>query len=248
MEGKMLDDPWRRKSVRAAQESHLNFESNEACGHPAKALAATIPDGNPAALDQLFASWMPRLYRTATHILRNPEDSEDAMQDALLSAFQNLSQFEGRAKFTTWMYSILLNAVRAKLRKRKSQPETCPIDPESSEEDFQRFAVTLVDTSYDPEQECAREEKGRILAKWFRELPSAYQAVVWLCDIQELRQKDAARQLGLPLGTLKCQLHRAHRLFSERARRTCPSPSRPILHLHGRRCPAQSISPPASSP
>ena len=197
----------------------MNIQSNEAGSLAAENLAGVTLETNPAALEQLFASWMPRLYRAATHMLRNPEDSEDAMQDALLSAYQNLGQFEGRSKFTTWMYSILLNTVRAKLRKRKSLPETCSIDPETPEEDLQRFAVTLVDTRPDPEQECAREEKGRILAELFQRLPEPYQTVIWLCDVEELRQKEAAERLGLPLGTVKCQLHRARRLFSERARR-----------------------------
>jgi RNA polymerase sigma-70 factor (ECF subfamily) len=171
---------------------------------------------------------MPRLYRAASRMLRNPEDSEDAMQDTLLSAFQNLDQFEGRAKFTTWMYSILLNTVRARLRKRRSQPEMCSIDTDPADEDVRSFAVELVDMGPDPEQECAREEKSRILAESFQKLPEAYQSVIWLCDVEELGQKEAAERLGLPLGTVKCQLHRARRLFSERARKARAFP----VHLY----------------
>lgn len=226
----------------------MNTQTNEVGSLPDGALASSIPDGDPEALDQLFASWMPRLYRAAARVLRNPEDSEDAIQDTFLSALQNLSQFEGRAKFTTWMYSILLNTVRAKLRKRKSLPETCPIDPESSEEDLRRFAVALVDTRSDPEQECARAEKARILAELFQKLPEAYQSVIWLCDIEELRQKDAAERLGLPLGTVKCQLHRAHRLFSERARRARAFPLRLDPNVSAARVRVRGASAPAAAP
>ena len=190
--------------------------------------APVLPGSDPAALDQLFASWMPRLYRAASRMLHNPEDSEDAMQDTLLSAFQNLNQFEGRAKFTTWMYSILLNTVRAKLRKRRSQPEMCSIDVDSSGEETRAFSVELVDLGPDPEQESMREEKSRILAESFQKLPMAYQSVIWLCDVEELGQKEAAERLGLPLGTVKCQLHRARRLFAERARKARAFP----MHLY----------------
>jgi len=226
----------------------LNTESNSACGLPVETVGGAIPLGDPAALEQLFASWMPRLYRAATHMLRNPEDSEDAMQDALLSAFQNLGQFEGRAKFTTWMYSILLNTVRAKLRKRKSHPETCSIDPDSAEDDLRPFAVALIDTRPSPEQECAREEKDRIFAELFQKLPVPYQTVIRLCDLEEMGQKEAAERLGLPLGTVKCQLHRARRLFSERARRARAFSLRLDSHLPGTRARVRKASSPAAAP
>jgi len=206
----------------------VNPESSVARDFGTSPMTPAIPGGDPAALEQLFASWMPRLYRAASRILRNPEDSEDAMQDTLLSAFQNLDQFEGRAKFTTWMYSILLNTVRAKLRKRRTAPEMCPIEQESDEDEMRSFAVELVDLGPDPEQECAREEKSSILAESFQKLPAAYQSVIWLCDVEELGQKEAAERLGLPLGTVKCQLHRARRLLSERARKARAFP----LHLY----------------
>jgi RNA polymerase sigma-70 factor (ECF subfamily) len=226
----------------------LNIESNAACGLPPKTGSTVIPEGDRAALEQLFASWMPRLSRAAMHILRNPEDSEDAMQDALLSAFQNLGQFEGRAKFTTWMYSILLNAVRAKLRKRKSHPETCSIDLESADDDLRPFAVAFIDTRPSPEQECAREEKGRIFAELFERLPAPYQTVIRLCDLEEMGQKEAAERLGLPLGTVKCQLHRARRLFSERARRARALSFRLDPHMPGTRARVRRASSPAAVP
>lgn len=197
----------------------VNPETSVAEEYGTLPAAPEMPVIDPEALDQMFASWMPRLYRAASRMLHNPEDSEDAMQDTLLSAFQNLGQFEGRAKLTTWMYSILLNTVRAKLRKRRSQPELCSIDLESSEDDPRPAVIELVDQGPDPEQECVREEKSRILAESFQKLPEAYQSVIWLCDVEEMGQKEAAERLGLPLGTVKCQLHRARRLFSERARK-----------------------------
>jgi len=185
----------------------------------ASSTAAMVPPTDPEALNQLFSTWMPRLCRAASRMLHNQEDSEDAAQDTLLSAFENLDQFEGRAKFTTWMYSILLNTVRARLRKQRSTPEMYPIDADSPDEETRSYAVELMDLGPDPEQECAREEGGRILAESFQKLPVIYQSVIQLCDVEELEQKEAAERLGLPLGTVKCQLHRARRMFSERARK-----------------------------
>lgn len=225
----------------------VNQESNIAENAVPAPAPAPFPCGDPAALDQLFACWMPRLYRAASRMLNNPEDSEDAMQDTLLSAFQNLNQFEGRAKFTTWMYSILLNTVRAKLRSRRNRPEMCSIDSEPSEDELRSTVVELIDMHPDPEQECERHEKGSILAESFRKLPEAYQSVIWLCDVEEMGQQEAADRLGLPLGTVKCQLHRARRLFSDRARKTRAFPSRLSSDAPARRARVRATSPSAAS-
>src|SRR5690349_20038471 len=70
-------------------------------------------------LDELFAPHLPRLYRAAARVLRHPQDSEDALQEGLLAAFRHLDQCRGRAKFSTWLHSIVVNAALMKLRHRK---------------------------------------------------------------------------------------------------------------------------------
>src|SRR5215471_7250817 len=78
-------------------------------------------NGNGQALDDLFASSSSHLYQAAFRILSNPHDAEDAVQDSLLSAFRNLNQFHGRARFSTWLHRIAVNSSLMRLRKRKSQ-------------------------------------------------------------------------------------------------------------------------------
>jgi hypothetical protein len=54
------------------------------------------------ALQEMFRASRPRFVATAYSILRNKEDAEDAVQDAVLSAYVHLRNFEGRSAFTTW--------------------------------------------------------------------------------------------------------------------------------------------------
>lgn len=56
-------------------------------------------------LERLLSKNLPRFRRLAMRWLRNPEDAEDAVQDAVLSAFKNVSQFEGRAQMSTWLFA-----------------------------------------------------------------------------------------------------------------------------------------------
>ena len=69
-------------------------------------VVSLIMGGDRKAVDLLFASHIPQLRRTAAWMLANSDDSEDALQDGLLLAYRNLNQFQGRAKFSTWLHRI----------------------------------------------------------------------------------------------------------------------------------------------
>src|SRR5215469_2152448 len=68
--------------------------------------------------DDIRSHAIPHFRQIAMRRLRNPEDAEDAVQDAMLSAFRHLAQFGGRAKMSTWLTAIVLNAVRMQIRAR----------------------------------------------------------------------------------------------------------------------------------
>src|SRR5690349_3564927 len=61
---------------------------------------------------------LPGFQRVAMRWLRNPEDAEDAVQDAMLSAFTHIARFDGRAKMSTWVMAIVINAIRMQIRRR----------------------------------------------------------------------------------------------------------------------------------
>src|SRR5271166_6963619 len=96
----------------------------EDCGLPPLALAGGQELGGEAhqerrlELEHLLSHNLPRFRRIAMRWLRNPEDAEDAVQDAVLSAFKHIARFEGRAQMSTWLMAIVINAVRMQLRRR----------------------------------------------------------------------------------------------------------------------------------
>lgn len=72
--------------------------------------------------DSVVSQAWPRFRRIAMRWLRNPEDAEDAVQDAMLSAFSHIAQFDGRAQMSTWLTTIVINAVRMQFRRRAQRP------------------------------------------------------------------------------------------------------------------------------
>jgi len=176
-------------------------------------------------LDRLFSSCMPRLRRTARKMLRNAEDCEDALQDALLLAFRNLKQFQGRSQFTTWLHTIVRNSARTQVRKSKCRPQ-CSWDEfsEGGESITERLTV---DPGPGPYENCVRRERSLILLQAMRDLPSKYHSIIRLCEVDGLDSKDAAQRLGITTSAVKTNLFRARRLVTNRIRDRCT----PQCHL-----------------
>jgi RNA polymerase sigma factor (sigma-70 family) len=177
---------------------------------------------NNAELDQLFASCIPRLQRTARLMLRDPQDSEDAVQEGLLLAFRNLKQFQGRSSFSTWLHSILRNVARTHYRRKKCRPK-CSLEEELSDEKGSRIEQHFLDPGLTPEQECELGERSRLLREVVQELPSRYAFAMQLCDVEGVEPRDASQILGISSCALKTCLFRARRITARRIHaRFCP--------------------------
>lgn len=160
-------------------------------------------------LDELFGNCMPRLFRVADCVLHNHHDSEDALQDGLLSALRHIDQFRGNSRFSTWMFSIIRNSALAKLRRQRAHLMVS-IDDQASEDDSQLAASEVpAGPGPDPERAYAQTELSSMFARILEDLPANYRAIIRLCDIEGFSGKEAAQRLGLTVSALKAQHHRA---------------------------------------
>jgi RNA polymerase sigma-70 factor (ECF subfamily) len=166
--------------------------------------------GNRQALDDLFASSSSHLYQAAFRILLNPQDAEDAVQDSLLCAFRKLNQFDGRARFSTWLHRIAVNSSLMRLRKRKCRREF-PLEPVFPGKELVAPVIEPLSDDPNPEEQCVRVEQRKILSEALLKLPGLLRTAIELCDLEELPTKDAAQRLGVPVSTMKARLFRSRR-------------------------------------
>jgi RNA polymerase sigma-70 factor (ECF subfamily) len=82
-------------------------------------IVARIVNGDRALFEILMRRHNQRIYRAVRAVLHEDEGAEDVMQEAYLSAYQHLHQFEGRAKFSTWLTRIAVNSAIARRAKQK---------------------------------------------------------------------------------------------------------------------------------
>jgi len=121
-------------TVLRARNNHLRPHSRATAGYTSRRFVSAQPEGHEwEAVQEMYLASRPRFVGLAYSILRNKDDAEDAVQDALLSAYLHLRAFEGRSAFTTWFTRIVWNAALMIRRKRKrswneSQRESSTMD------------------------------------------------------------------------------------------------------------------------
>ena len=175
-------------------------------------------------LSELFGAQRQRLFFTALRLLGNAEDAEDAVQEGLLAALRNFHRFEGRARLSTWLTRIVVNASLMRLRALRAH-ESESIDDPVVQLGGVRLSDLLVDRRPDPEAVCQQIEQHRILNQGLRGLSRPHRQALSLRDLDRMTTKETAQVLGVSEGTVKSQVHRARRLLSQQVRRIQQGPA-----------------------
>ncbi len=142
-------------------------------------------------LQDVVSRNLPFFYKRAYRYVGNAHDAEDAVQDALLSAYKNLDQFKGTAKITTWLTSIVTNSALTQLRRRSRHPHVSVDDRIGTEQEHYVFE-TLADIRPNPEGEYIRSDLRRQLMWFVDRLSPSLRKAIQLCDLEGLTTREAA--------------------------------------------------------
>jgi len=178
---------------------------------PDAGLVAEARTGNLEAFEALIRRHNSTLYRTMMAILGNSEEAQDAMQDALLSAFKHIAGFQGRSKFSTWLISIARNTALQRIRNHKYMESLD--EPAGSDEDFRPRQIRAWQDN--PEQAHSKEEIRQIVEREIMRLPAKYRVAVMLRDIEQIPTEEVARHLGLSVPALKARVLRGRLMLRE---------------------------------
>jgi RNA polymerase sigma-70 factor (ECF subfamily) len=159
-------------------------------------LAVRAKDGDRLALAALVERHAPRVRRLTAYLLDDPQDAEDAAQEALAKVLTRIDQFRGEARFATWLHSLVTNTCRdlgERQRRRRHQPlEAAP---------EQAAAGGPHDLA------CQREQRAT-LARGMDGLSDDQRQVMVMKDVLSLSYEEIADALEMPVGTVKCHAHR----------------------------------------
>jgi RNA polymerase sigma-70 factor (ECF subfamily) len=171
-------------------------------------LIRRLKTGDEAAFDALVKGHAGSMLAVAQRYLHEEADAQDAVQDAIVSAFKAIGRFEGSSRLSTWLHRITVNAALMKLRSARRRPAVS----------IDELLPTFDDTGHQtrgsarwrqPDSAAEREEIRAIVRKSIDALPEPYRVVLLLRDIEGFDTADVASQLELTEAAVKTRLHRA---------------------------------------
>ena len=163
---------------------------------------------------EILQNCQQRAFRLAFRITRNQEDAEDAQQEALLKAHRNLDQFEGRARFTTWISRIAINEALMCLRKRRTAIHV-PLEDALPEDEAAPVDFELHSNIQDPETAYSRKELRNLLTRAIAMLRPLHREVFLLRAVESLSVVETAKALQVSVSTVKTRMRRARRELKE---------------------------------
>jgi len=159
-------------------------------------------------MQDVLARHLPSFHRAAFRQLSNAADAEDAVQDALLSAYKHLGQFKGQAQMSTWVSAIVSNSARMHLRRRPRHTQLSLDERLGNQEEYS-LAERLASQGPSPEDESRFSELHRNILRFMTHLSPPLRNAFQLRDLDGLTTSEAAQVLGVAQGTVKAQLARA---------------------------------------
>jgi len=178
-------------------------------------------------MQDVLSRSIPSFYKKAYRHLGNAADAEDAVQDALLSAYKHLDQFQGKAQMSTWLTAIVINCARMQLRRRPRQIHLS-LDERFGEEQEYSLSDQLADWGPSPEDECRKSEMRGHLMNLVAELSPPLRKAFQLRELDGLTTREAADVLGVADGTVKAQLARARTKLKRLLRRALNAKPRTV--------------------
>ena len=171
------------------------------------AFVEALRNGDATAFELLVREHAGRLLAVARRLLRSEDDAQDALQDAFLSAYRSLGRFETRARLSTWLHRIVVNASLMKLRRRKRKPEESIDDllPKFKEDGHHLDPPGPWKSTSGAE----RNEVRQAVRAAIDQLPETHRTVLLLRDIEGLDTEETAKVLEVTPNAVKIRLHRA---------------------------------------
>lgn len=197
-------------------------------------LVDRVRGGELAWFELLMRRYNQRLYRVTRSILRNEAEAEDVIQDAYVRAYTHLDQFEGRARFATWLTKIAVYEARARLKRGRRF--TALEDSETGLMKIPPDQMPPAGPTDDPENAAASRQLGQVLDAAIGALPESLREVFVLREIEGLSTAETAECLELSEANVKVRLHRARQSLRGDIDRRLGDAARHLYPFAGERC------------
>jgi RNA polymerase sigma-70 factor (ECF subfamily) len=167
----------------------------------AERLMQLVREGRADALDQITRCYSQRLLQAGRKHCRTSSEAEDAVQDALMSAGEQLTALRDDRKLERWLVKVVASACRRLSRGQKNDAAVHDATVELVSDD-------------DPERATARRELGRVLERLLLALPPGDRSLLLLAELEDFSADEIGAQLGMTGGAVRTRLSRLRKTLT----------------------------------
>ena len=168
-------------------------------------------DGDQKAYAFLMDRYRNSVFHMMLKMVNNREDADDLTLEAFGKAFNKLPSYAPRYAFSTWLFKIAINNCIDHIRKKRLHLLSIddPIEPNGDSD----YSNNLKSSALDPEEKFIRQQRVGLMRDVLSQLSLKYRLMIELRFFEELSYDEIAKELDIPLGTVKAQLFRAKEIL-----------------------------------
>ncbi len=174
---------------------------------------------------EIYQLYEKPIYNYILRMVQERTEAEDLTQEVFSRVYQNLADFRGDSKFSTWIYRLATNLCIDYFRKKSFQQKKKTgslVSPPLNEEDTQVVTQALQDKeAVSADEAVIQAEMNQCIRSYMDQLTEDYRAVIILSELQELRDREIAEILSCSLETVKIRLHRARKMLRQALEANC---------------------------
>ena len=179
-------------------------------------LVKSAQNNNENAYAELLKRYRDSIYFMLLRMVNNPIDAEDLTIEAFGKAFKNIDKYSPEFAFSTWLFKIASNNCIDFLRKNRNNEFSFHANSDdltSTDSENKGYYIQLESKQPLPDEILIIRQKAKTLRKVVEGLKPRYKKLVELRYFEELSYDEIAKELDIPLGTVKAQLFRARELL-----------------------------------
>ncbi|HOP30656.1 MAG TPA: RNA polymerase sigma factor [Spirochaetota bacterium] len=171
-----------------------------------------VLEGDKSAFADIIKKYQNMVFRYVYYQFGNYDEALDITQDIFITVMEALGSFRQESKFSTWLYSIMVNHCK-NYKKKNSRYSTVPLKIFRGDEEVD---LQLQDTRENPEERIINEDSLRILKEEINKLPEDFREILTLRDIEGLSYNEISDILGINLSNVKVRIHRGREYLKNR--------------------------------
>jgi len=180
------------------------------------AVITAVLGGDVEAFGILVEKYQGKMFNISYRMLGDREEACEAVQDAFVSAYRSLGTFKGKAQFSTWLCSIVLNCTRGRMRKIASAAmrDTLPVGGVVERENG-AVVIDIASGDPSPAERLEQKEVRMSVERCLGGLPENFREAVLLRDVNGYSYDEMSRIMGVSMGTVKSRVSRGRDMVRE---------------------------------